>query len=385
MSNQLQVIQPILIPESECNFKLIEMPEGYRGFLHCLDFVIETNYQVIDSKIALLLGISPEYCTKYIGGEQNYTKFKVWGVHGIYGVLDCITIDQFRILCNKVRNPRADKYKPKLFELIFNQVLPLFNQTIKHDDFKKEIDMNIIATSQPLTMSSLEIAELCDKEHRNVMRDIKNMLEQLEMGALSFEHTYINPQNGQQYKCYNLNKELSLTLVAGYNVKLRHKIILRWQELENNPANALPNFADPAEAAIAWANQYKEKQALENKLEEAKPLIGFAETAQKATKGILVRDLAYLAQNDGIKIGEKRLWAWFRTMGFIHQRSTRPMQEFVERGYFVMQPTFVHHNSGMQEHMTTKITGEGQIYFLNKLKNFFNIKGNHEQNNPATV
>lgn len=216
MSNQLQVIQPILIPESECNFKLIEMPEGYRGFLHCLDFVIETNYQVIDSKIALLLGISPEYCTKYIGGEQNYTKFKVWGVHGIYGVLDCITIDQFRILCDKARNPRADKYKPKLFELIFNQVLPLFNQTIKHDDFKKEINMNIITNNQPLAMSNQEIAELTEVRHDNVMRTIEGLLENGLLRFTQIEETeqINNLGHKRKIKCYKSDKRDSLVIVA---------------------------------------------------------------------------------------------------------------------------------------------------------------------------
>lgn len=86
-----------------------------------------------------------------------------------------------------------------------------------------------------LTMSSREIAELCEKEHRNVMRDIRIMLVELygEGGVLSFEHTHRNPQNGQQYPIFQLPKDLTLTLVSGYNVKLRKRIIDRWLELEN--------------------------------------------------------------------------------------------------------------------------------------------------------
>lgn len=63
--------------------------------------------------------------------------------------------------------------------------------------------------------------------------------------------------------CFNLPKDLTLTLVAGYSVPLRHRIVTRLQELEAQVAGpALPNFADPAEAAMAWAQQYREKQAL---------------------------------------------------------------------------------------------------------------------------
>lgn len=144
-------------------------------------------------------------------------------------------------------------------------------------------------------------------------------------------------------------------------------------------------YGQPAELSrkdlallVLKSEEEKEKLQLELKakediLEQAKPMIGFAETVQKAENGILVRDLAYLAQNEaGIKIGEKRLWAWLRAMGYVHQKSTRPIQEYIERGYFVMQPLIVHHHSGAQEHFTTKITGKGQIYFLDKLKQFFN-------------
>lgn len=150
MSNQLQVIQPKIIPQSQGNFVLIKMPEGYRGHLHCLDFVIETNYKVIDAKIAYLLGISHEWCTEYIGGEQNFTKFKVKALYGIYGVLDCITVEQFHILCSKARNTRADKYQPKLLELI-SQVLPL----TRHDDKENQI----MTTNQLININQQQIGD----------------------------------------------------------------------------------------------------------------------------------------------------------------------------------------------------------------------------------
>lgn len=89
----------------------------------------------------------------------------------------------------------------------------------------------IVNNSTALTMSSREIAELTGKEHKNVKRDIITMLNNLEIDAISFEHTYLDSQNRQQTE-FNLNKELTLTLVAGYNVKLRLAIIKRWQELE---------------------------------------------------------------------------------------------------------------------------------------------------------
>jgi len=92
------------------------------------------------------------------------------------------------------------------------------------------MNTNNLQTSA-VSMSSLEIAELTGKEHRNVTRDIENMLKDLDVSVLKFEHTYKDSQNKDQ-KSFNLDKEHSLILVSGYSVKLRAAIVKRWIELE---------------------------------------------------------------------------------------------------------------------------------------------------------
>jgi Rha family phage regulatory protein len=72
-------------------------------------------------------------------------------------------------------------------------------------------------------MTSRQIAELTGKEHRNVLRDIKTMLTDLELGALNFEQSYLNAQNKKQPE-YVLDKDLTLTLTSGYSTKQRHSI-----------------------------------------------------------------------------------------------------------------------------------------------------------------
>lgn len=94
--------------------------------------------------------------------------------------------------------------------------------------------MDLTTTAEPLTMSSLEIAELTGKQHKNVMADIRKMLAELhgEAGVLNFQHTHTNPQNGQSYPIFRLPKRETHILVSGYNIKMRAAIIDRWQELE---------------------------------------------------------------------------------------------------------------------------------------------------------
>lgn len=82
------------------------------------------------------------------------------------------------------------------------------------------------------TMSSVEIAELTGKRHTHVIRDIESMLKELELGEPKFGSSYISSQN-KELKCYNLPKRECVILVSGYSVKMRAKIVDRWQELEN--------------------------------------------------------------------------------------------------------------------------------------------------------
>ncbi|MBZ8138835.1 hypothetical protein CLD22_02835 [Rubrivivax gelatinosus] len=91
------------------------------------------------------------------------------------------------------------------------------------------------AAGAPLTMSSREIAELTGKEHRNVCRDIRSMLEQLGEDVLSFEHMSSDAY-GRPLKVFCLPKDLTLTLVSGYSVPLRHRIVTRLQQLEAEAA-----------------------------------------------------------------------------------------------------------------------------------------------------
>jgi phage regulator Rha-like protein len=108
-------------------------------------------------------------------------------------------------------------------------------------------------TDPALTMSTREIAELTDKRHDHVTHDAREMLDQLgedvpKFGGMSPD-AYGRPQ-----PVLNLPKDLTLTLVAGYSVPLRHRIVTRLQELEAQAQGpALPNFGNPAEAARAWA------------------------------------------------------------------------------------------------------------------------------------
>lgn len=80
-------------------------------------------------------------------------------------------------------------------------------------------------------MSSLQIAEITGKRHADVMRDIRNLLEQ-GVAERNFALSEYKDVTGRTLPCYYLTKKGCLILASGYDAKLREKIIDRWEELE---------------------------------------------------------------------------------------------------------------------------------------------------------
>lgn len=101
----------------------------------------------------------------------------------------------------------------------------------------------IPSSNAPATMTSREIADLTDKRHADVMRDIRSMIEKISADADLRWHceteTYIDEQ-GKPRDMYRMDKDTTLTLVSGYDAVLRFRIIKRWQELETQTATPAP-------------------------------------------------------------------------------------------------------------------------------------------------
>ena len=124
-------------------------------------------------------------------------------------------------------------------------------------------------------MSSLEIAKLTGKPHNDVMKAIRKMepaWEKVHEGKFSLMYRETEIGNGATRKdpYYELTKTECLYVATQFNDEARAKLVLRWEELEQKQRASmlqLPDFTDPAEAAMAWAKEYREKRvlAIENK------------------------------------------------------------------------------------------------------------------------
>lgn len=266
MSNQLPMaINPSLIPYSECNFVGFDLEGQHHPLLS--KFIVETNHKVFGSDIVLMLGISHEWCTNYIGGEQNYIKCQL-PPNGVNGYLNCIwgiTYDQLMMMWAKAKNTRADKYKPILAELIETQVLPLFNE-VKLVAVKPEVSSVTITNNQPLTMSSQEIADLLGCRHDSVKRTMERLQDKRlisftqteESTKIGFPPMVENSksQGGRPKILYHVNKRDSYVVVAQLSPEFTAKLVDRWQELETQVAHAV----SPARVEIKTDHSQPSKQ-----------------------------------------------------------------------------------------------------------------------------
>lgn len=120
---------------------------------------------------------------------------------------------------------------------------------------------------------------------------------------------------------------------------------------------------------------YKERiELLEQKVEEQKPKVVFADAVETSKTSILIGDLAKLIKQNGVDIGQKRMFIWLRDNGYLIKRQgsdyNMPTQKAMELGLFEIKETAVTHSDGhITVNKTPKVTGKGQIYFINKFKN----------------
>lgn len=186
-----------------------------------------------------------------------------------------------------------------------------------------------VVNSSVVTMSSREVAELTEKEHKNVIRDIRTMLNELKDGS-ELSHVKEEKDARGYTVAFHLNKELTLTLVAGYNVKLRLAIIKRWQELEAVTAFTIPKtFGEALRLAAEQQEKIEQQQA---QLLIAAPKVAYVDTF--VDHGVN-KNITAVAKDLGVS--GKKLGQWLRYNKFAFRQKGKMMwyQPFMDSGYGV--------------------------------------------------
>lgn len=127
--------------------------------------------------------------------------------------------------------------------------------------------------------------------------------------------------------------------------------------------------------ALKMADQTIEKlkdtnKSLVEKIEADRPKTIFADAVSTSHTSILIGDLAKLICQNGVQTGQKRLFQWMRDNGYLMKSGASynmPMQRYIEQGLFEVKESSVQNPDGsVRVTRTTKVTGKGQLYFINK-------------------
>ena len=225
--------------------------------------------------------------------------------------------------------------------------------------------------------SSREVAKRFGKEHKHVLAAIRQILA-AENSATKFFHETAFEYRGQRFPEYLMNRDGFSLLAMGFTgkeaVQWKLKYIQAFNEMEKQLAQRpqLSRAELMAQALIAAHDELEHKDA---QIAELTPKGIFADAVSASKKSILVGELAKLLCQNGVQIGQNRLFSWMREHGYLIRDPKRsdynmPTQRAVEMCLFEIKETTVVHSDGHTSiNKTPKVTGKGQIYFVNQFLN----------------
>lgn len=176
--------------------------------------------------------------------------------------------------------------------------------------------MKLTVNTPDATMSSREIAELCEKRHTHVLRDIEKMLQDIDQpkfGLVDFQADYTDAK-GEVRKEYRLPKDLTVTLITGYRADLRYKVVKRLEELEAETQPAMLTGPQLMAAALIEADSTIKAQAVQ--IEEMREDVTAHHRLTKSDGSLNVTEAS---KNLGMR--PKDLFQWLSQNGWIYRRA----------------------------------------------------------------
>ena len=234
------------------------------------------------------------------------------------------------------------------------------------------IKVNYTESEQP-TVSGRELHEALE-----VKTEYKKWFERMTEYGFSENEDYIKvtqkcltSATGQNMTDHQLTipmaKEICMIQRSEKGKQFRQYFI----EIENRWKTPEAVMARALQMANRKIDEIKNANVLlEQKIEADKPKVIFADSVSAAQTSILVGDLAKLIKQNGINIGQNRLFEWLRDNGYLIKGGSSknmPTQKAADMGLFEVKESTVNNPDGsVRVTKTTKVTGKGQVYFINK-------------------
>jgi len=245
-------------------------------------------------------------------------------------------------------------------------------------------NLQIIKHNNILMVDSRDVTEMVDKPHDQLMRSIRTYIEYMESAKMQtadffVPSTYLDTQN-QERPCYLLTRKgcdmVANKMTGEKGVLFTATYVTKFEEMENSLKIAVKDsymITDPIERAKAWIVEAEQTKTLTLQLEAQRPKVIFAEALEVSNNTILIGELAKILRQNGVEIGQNRLFEKLREDGYLIQRKgesfNQPTQRSMEMGLLEIKKRTINNPDGsVRATTTTKVTGKGQIYFVNKFK-----------------
>jgi anti-repressor protein len=183
----------------------------------------------------------------------------------------------------------------------------------------------------------------------------------------------VHPSNNQEFLDYALTldtaKEISMIQRSEKGKLARQYFIACEKKLQEIVPRTHLEVLQSEMALLIESERIKNELVIANtKIESDKPKVVFAESVIGSSNSILVRQFAKDLCDGGFNTGEKRLYDWFRSNKYLNDKN-EPYQNYVSMGLFEIITRSI--GSGIETFTskTTKVTGKGQVYFADKIKN----------------
>lgn len=222
-----------------------------------------------------------------------------------------------------------------------------------------------------LVVSSRQISDNFEKEHRHILRSV----DSFKIDVPNFGQMFCEDEEADSYgrpqRVYLMNRDGFSLLVMGFTGKRALEWKLKYIDAFNRMETSLKNpihsymITDPIERAKAWIKEQEEKTALTEKVQELAPAKVFRDAVGTSEDGILVRDMAKVLKQNSVQIGEKKLREWLKEKGYMN-KNNMPSQRSMELKIMRIEETPVVLPDRTILTKTTKITGKGQVYLIEK-------------------
>jgi anti-repressor protein len=228
-----------------------------------------------------------------------------------------------------------------------------------------------IENDRMITTSKI-VAETFGKEHFHVLRDIDNIKKDVSNFGEMFFETERTDSYGRQQRIYEMTRDGFSLLAMGFtgseSMQWKLKYIEAFNKMEafwNSPEQIMARAHRIAEQTIASLEQKLQQKDFQ--IEAQKPKVLFADAVETSKTSILVGELAKIICQNGYQIGQKRLFQWLRENGYLMKATNLPTQRYIEQGLFEIKESTIQTPDGaVRITKTTKVTGKGQIYFVDK-------------------